>query len=94
MEAALEIIGYLCDVRHVDILDSVVVPLPGELKIDFLREEELQEELHEFRVLFLLEVLVREHEHASADQQLPPTLVVLVDCAHGPVARVSQRATG
>ena len=48
MEAALEIIGYLCDVRHVDILDAVVVPLPGELKIDFLREEELQEELHEF----------------------------------------------
>lgn len=65
MEATLEVISNLCDIRHVDIL-AVLVVIFGEFKIHLLGEEEFEEEIHQFGVLLLLEVLISEHHHTSA----------------------------
>jgi len=45
VEAAFEVIGYLSDVRDVEILIILVVVL-CELEINFLGEKELKEEVH------------------------------------------------
>jgi len=69
MEATLQIICNFGNVRHVDILILFIVF--GELEIDLLREEIFKEKVHQFCVLFLLEVIVSEHGDTSADNQLP-----------------------
>jgi hypothetical protein len=64
MEAAFEVIGYFSDIRHVNVFVLLVVL--GELEVHLLREEVLQEEVHQLRILLLLEVVVREHGDAAA----------------------------
>lgn len=66
MEAAFEAVCDLCDIGHVEIL-SVFVVVFGEFEVDFLGEEEFEEEIHEFSVFFLFEVIVSEHHDAAAD---------------------------
>jgi hypothetical protein len=89
MEATLEIVGNLSDVGHVDI-GSVLIVVLAELEVHLLREEVFQEEVHDLRVLLLLEIVVREHSHTAAHHQLAPALRVLVNSADGTVAGIGQ----
>jgi hypothetical protein len=92
VEAALEVVCDFGDVGDVDVLVLLVVL--GELEVDLLREEVLQEEVHQLGVLLLLEVVVREHRDAAADHQLAARLLVLVERADGAVAGVGEGARG
>jgi hypothetical protein len=67
VEAALEVIGDFGNIRHVDVLVLLIVL--GELEVHLLREEVLQEEVHQLGVFFLLEVVVSEHRDTAADHQ-------------------------
>lgn len=68
MEAALEIISDLSDIRNMNILIGFIIL--DELKVHFLCEEELQEEVHQFSIFFKLKELIGEHGHTAADHQL------------------------
>ena len=45
MEATLEVVSYLSDIRDIDVLIALVV-IFRELEIDLLGEEVLEEEIH------------------------------------------------
>ena len=89
MEAALQIIRYLSDIRHVHVLVTLIVVF-GELEINFLGEEEFQEEVHQFTILLLLEILVSEHRDTAADHQFPSAFLVLVNRTYRSVAGVGE----
>jgi hypothetical protein len=69
VKATLQIICNLGDIRNIHVLSSFVVVF-AELEIHLLGKEEFQEEVHNLRVLLLLEVVVSEHSNASTDHQL------------------------
>ena len=93
MEAALEVVGDLGDVGNVDVL-VVLVVVAGEVEVDLLAEEVLQEEVHQLAVFLLLEVVVAEHRDRPADHHLSVGLGVVVDRADGSVAGVGQGSRG
>lgn len=68
MEAALEVVCNFSDIRDVDVLVLFIVL--GELEVDLLREEVLQEEIHQLGILLLLKVVVSKHRDAAANHQL------------------------
>ena len=89
METTLQIITNLRNIRHMSILITLIV-ISIELEIHLLSEEIFQKEVHHLLVLLLLEILVREHCHTTADYQLTPAFLVLVHRTYRPVARVCQ----
>lgn len=89
METALEVVGYLSDIRDIDVLIALVV-IFRELEIDLLGEEVLEEEVHQLGVLLLLEVIIVEHGDTAHDDHFA-SLGVLVDGRNRAVAGVSQR---
>jgi uncharacterized membrane protein YfhO len=90
MEAALQVISNLSNVRHLDILIAFVIIL-GELEVHLIREEVFEEEVHQFGILFLLEVVVIEHAYAATNNQLASAFLVVVDGTDGTVAGVGER---
>ncbi len=64
METTLEVIGYFCNIRDIDVF--VLFVILGKLQVHFLREEILEEEVHQLGVLLLLEVIISEHGDATA----------------------------
>ena len=89
METTLEVVGYLSDIRDIDVLIALVV-IFRELEIDLLGEEVLEEEVHQFGVLLLLEIIIVEHGDTAHDDHFS-ALGVLVDGSNRAVAGVSQR---
>ena len=65
MEAALKVICDFSDIWYEHIF-AVLILILAELEVHFLREEEFKEELHEFAVFFLFEVVISEHGHTAA----------------------------
>ena len=90
MKTTLQIITNLRNIRHMSILIPLIV-ISIELEIHLLSEEIFQKEVHHLLVLLLLEILVREHCHTTADYQLTPAFLVLVHRTYRPVAWVCQR---
>lgn len=68
MEAALEVIRDLRNIRHMDVLVGLVIL--DELKVHLLSEEELQVEVHQFGIFLELKEVIGEHAHTAADHEL------------------------
>lgn len=66
MEAAFKVVCDLCDIRHIGVFFFLVV-LFSELELYLVTEEVFEDEVHEFGVGFLFEVLVGEHEITAAN---------------------------
>lgn len=78
METTLQVVRNLSNVRHVNILISLIIVF-WELKVNFLSEEKLQEKVHKLAVLFLLEIVVSEHSNTAADYQFTSTFLMLIN---------------
>lgn len=65
MEATLKVISDLRNIRNMHILVRLIIL--HELEVHLLREEELQEEIHQLSVFLELKEVIREHGHTSAD---------------------------
>lgn len=89
MEATLQTIGNFCNIRHMSVLWHFIVIL-WELKVHFLGEEKLQEEVHDLCIFLLIEVVIREHRDTATHYELASGFLVLVDCANGPIAWICQ----
>lgn len=66
MEAALQTIGDLCNIRHISILRHFIIIL-RELEVHLLGEVKLEEEVHDLCVFLLIKVIISEHGDASTD---------------------------
>lgn len=90
MKATLKIVSYLSDIWYIHILIIFIVIL-SKLEIDLLCEEELKEEVHQFGIFFLLDIVISEHHHTTANYQLSSTFLMLIDCTDWPITRIGQR---
>jgi hypothetical protein len=90
MKAALKTICYLSDIWNIHILIVFIVIL-SKLEIHLLCEKELKEEVHQFGIFFLLNVIVSKHHHTTANYQLSSTFLMLIDCTDWPITRIGQR---